>query len=793
MPLFLKRRTSPRRAGEVATEKVGHAWVVHAPAGMTDEARALAARLPAEPEHELVVVDLPAGSPSTAWEALAATLPSGKRGIRLFVTGPFREFGSPVGQWLSTRLGRTVTAADGEVMPGAGDVLFVSPAHGQGWLRFRPGEDPEPRGRRFPQLGWEIPLLAESTPIGSGVTAEPLPAGLWLRTDGDERWQTVSRTRLSRLLPCRPDVIMLVLGGQYLPDLPLEMVARFWDKVPADVRPKVRFMQYGPARPVWRAFGQDLADTLGEEVTCYTGIPVGRPDSPSVFTVRPDGSHGWNTYARTFSYRPGASPRLCEHRAPLPDLPEVAPGVYRYEDDAVLEVVHSGLWVRPPREPAHAAAVRGTAMDPVAGRLLYDTSDEEQADRMRAVAESVAARLDFPARLVTRLRPVGTSPDLPPTEPAAAPKPPETAAEELELPWLTRLLGTGSLTPARHRTGGDSRITRLLSGPPAEADEPFVPEGAESVTIRLRRVPVEEPRPDSVSEPEGPVAKPMATTAEPESAVPEPIVREPEPPADAVVVQPPPEPATAAYALDEDRAWLREVWQAEYDAEAAAVEQVLAAHPKLAGHPAGALPDAVAVRWYLAGRDGDIDASSHAGDTGPHARFGRCVAAGLERLPAYRGSTTTTVTLTPAEWEYLRVRPVLAERGFLNLLTRPCASLPGNVDLLVWSSSGRRTAALEPLVGGVADRVVFLPGSRFKVLATVEPGSSARGRILLRELAPTEVDAAGRVENNRSSLDEFAKISLGRAAERWSRKEATERVPPAAARRFHHFPGLVLR
>jgi hypothetical protein len=759
---------------------------------MTDEAKGLAARLPTDPEHELVVADLPAGSPSTAWEALAAALPRGKRAIRLVVTGPFREFGSPVGQWLSTRLRRTVTAADGVVLPGAGDVLFVPPAHGEGWVRFRPGEAPEPQGRRFPQLGWEIPLLAENTPIGSGVTAEPLAAGLWLRTDGDERWQTVSRMRLSRWLPCRPEVIMLVLGGQHLPELPLEMVARFWDKVPADVRPKVRFMQYGPTRPGSRAFGHDLADTLGEEVTCYTGIPVGQPESPSVFTVRPDGSHGWNTYAQAFSYRPGAQPRLGEHRAPLPDLPEVAPGVYRYADDAVLEVVHSGLWVRPPREPAHAAAVRGTALDPITNGLLYDTSNEAQAERMRAVAESVAARLDYPARLASRLRPAGTSPDLPSaepepeSEPAAAPEPPEMAAEsppaaELELPWLATLIGTGSFIPSQNRASGDSRITRLLDGSPDEADDPLAPEGAESATIRLRRVPVGKPRPESVTEPGLAALEPIAREPAPSAVA-------TAPPADAGVAQPPLEPTTAAYTPAEDRAWLRERWPADYDAEAADVKQVLAAHPKLAG----ALPDAVAVRWYLAGRDGSIDGSPRAGDAGPHARFGRCVAAGLERLPGYRGSTTTTVTLTPAQWEYLRDRPVLAERGFLNLLTRPCANLPGDVDLLVWSSSGRRTAALEPPAGGVADRVVFLPGTRFKVLATVEPDSSARGRILLRELAATEVDAAGRVDHNRSSLDEFAKISLGRAAERWSREEAIERVPPAAARRFHHLPGLVL-
>jgi hypothetical protein len=169
----------------------------------------------------------------------------------------------------------------------------------------------------------------------------------------------------------------------------------------------------------------------------------------------------------------------------------------------------------------------------------------------------------------------------------------------------------------------------------------------------------------------------------------------------------------------------------------------------------------------------------------------RCVVSGLSRLPSHRGPTTFAATLDAAQWEYYRERPTITDWGFVNALTDPCANLPGDTDVLVWSMTARRTRLLEPDTGGVADRVLFTPGSRFTVLELTEPGPDTRGRLLLRELSPSEVDETGRVAAAPPALTELATTSLRGAEEQWAAAPRTGRVTPAEAARFGALPGLV--
>ncbi|TVT57822.1 hypothetical protein FNH05_06930 [Amycolatopsis rhizosphaerae] len=736
MPLLTRLRARLRTETDLVAEEIGHALLVHGRAGASDEAQALAVTV-AEPELGLVVADLPSDSQANAWEALAVAIPKEKRGIRLVLAGPFRESGFEVGQWLSARLDRTVVAADGRVLPAAGGGLFVTTGQDSrtgSWVRFQPGQAPEREGSRFPRPAWESAAVTGTSPLGSGTTAEQLPAGMWLRTDGDERWLAVSRTRLIRTLACLPDVLTVVLGGQHIPELPLDEVKRFWALLAAEDRSRVRFVHYGPVRPEPgnRPLGHLLADTLGEEVNCYAGIPVGGGVMPDVFTVRPDGSHGWKTFAQVYSYPGGAepaAPRLRAHREPLPGLPEITPGVYRYAPDAVVEVVAAGLWIRPPEEPAHAAHVRSAPVDVVRLRLFHEAG--EAAERMRTVAEEVRDRLEYSTRLAVTLVPVTASS-------ASGPEPtgePEPEPGSVALPWLARLLATGAF---------------LL--PEREPDGEPVPERREgSLHGRIGG--------------EG-----TLHGTEPEAGA-----------------------RVTADVTEDDRAWLRETWRERFEAEAGQVREVLAANPRLSGRsPEGTLTEALAVRLYLAETAGDdLDAALRSGRAGEHVRFGRCAAAGLARLPVLRGPAVTALTPTERQWELYGENPVLTEWGFLNLLTAPCDTLHGDTELLVWSMSGRRTALLEPVEDPVPGRVVFPPGTRFKVLDRTEPVSGSRGRIVLRELSPSEIDGEGRVDPNRVSLDKFTKASLEKAADRWARSQARERVPSTRAARFRHLPGLV--
>ena len=104
--------------------------------------------------------------------------------------------------------------------------------------------------------------------------------------------------------------------------------------------------------------------------------------------------------------------------------------------------------------------------------------------------------------------------------------------------------------------------------------------------------------------------------------------------------------------------------------------------------------------------------------------------------------------------------------------------------------TARRTRLLEPESDGVHERVLFVPGTNFKVLGLIEPqGEETRGRLLLRELTALEVDNDGRVDPNRISLDELALQSLQRQFEKWA-GQATAQVAPAMAARFSMLPGL---
>ncbi|MCG8916474.1 hypothetical protein L6E12_11800 [Actinokineospora sp. PR83] len=876
MSLLARLRTRHQEHVDFAATPVGHALVLHAPGVIGDAARAVAPALPADVDRDLVVADLPSAATATR-AALVAALPRGPRGIRLVLTGT--PVGSPAdaARWFSERLDRPVAVAAEPLPRGATAVLLVGAGRDGGWTGF-------PRSADFASV------VARSHVPGEPETAEPLPAGVWLRPDGEPRWLAVNRAELTGTVPEVPGTLTLVLGGQHLPPLTLDAVARFWSTLTAADRARARFARYGLVRlPTGHDLGQALADVLGEEVACYNGLPAGDPGAPRVRTVQPNGSLCWDTFAQLFTHLPHepgaepAAPRLLGHRAPVAGLDEVTPGVYRWEPDAVVEVVRAGLWVRSPEEPAHAAAVRAAPVDPATHQLFHDADD-----RLREVARAVAEQLDVQVRLVNRVVPAPTERAAPePGSPVDESAP--AAPAEVDLPWLAQLIRTDSAltappppvtaaqagrfaraavgpTPAVAAVAqtvvlahprrpadldppadpvadpvaepDDGLIGKILRGAlapvpasihlpeadderPAEPLDPAADEVWESAAGHLAEQAPEPTFPDParvelvaapesaeiepVAVPEGVETKPVVAPegAEVESVVvpegtgveqvsdPERAGVEPVASPGGAGVEPVVEPGGAEIGPEGERAWVRATWAAEF-AAAESTASVLARHPKLAdpAAPEDALTDAVALRLYLAGAAVDLDPALRAASNAPVLRLGRCAASAAARLPAHRGGTVTALSPTPAQWESYREREVVVEQGFLHLLAAPCAAQRGEVDLLVWSMTGRRTAPLEPAEDAVTDRVLFLPGTRFKVLDLSEPAAGERGRIVLRELSPAEVDADGGAESNRSSLDRFARTSLERAVDRWARQEPCERVPATAADRFRLLPGL---
>ena len=395
-------RWSPKgNDAPVGKHMVGNALVLHTAEQISPEAQTLALTVQEDADNDIVLLDLQGDMPVGIWESVAGALNRRRRGIRLVVCGQQTETTVLAGQWLSERLNRTVIAPHGYIIRGAAGALFVHAGEHSGWVRYRPGKTPTWDAKRFPQPLWDV-AATEFMPTSSAGVAEPLPGGVWIRDTRDidlirEHWQW-----LVTALPCQPHALAVVLGCPGTPPLPLDDIARFWRELDEENRRRVRFVHYGPVQvPKGETLGQTLADLLSSQVICFGGIPVGDPARPQMHTVTASGELGWQVFARELSYTPRlrptappAIPHMLSHRAPLVLGEPLAPMVYWYANDAVIEVVQSGLWMRPMEAPRNAESVRAAKPSAEHHTFIFDDATEARAVRMRALAEDVIARLD---------------------------------------------------------------------------------------------------------------------------------------------------------------------------------------------------------------------------------------------------------------------------------------------------------------------------------------------------------------------------------------------------------------
>jgi hypothetical protein len=244
--------------------------------------------------------------------------------------------------------------------------------------------------------------------------------------------------------------------------------------------------------------------------------------------------------------------------------------------------------------------------------------------------------------------------------------------------------------------------------------------------------------------------------------------------------------------IGQERAWLRRTMTRQYDALASNIGRLLAENPGLRGDAGTAQSDAqtdlVALHMYLSGRARQVDAAVRSGQVGPHVPFGRCVAAGLLRMPSYRGATRLSATLKESEWAWYRDRRLVTEWAFCSALASGSAGLPGDVEFLIWSRTGRRTHLIEPRV---PSQVLFPPGTNFKLLRV---RGDERREILLREISPGEISADGSVEPGEVPHDEIALRGLERASGAWrqSGAEVAEDLLEGYRHRFGNPPGLII-
>ncbi len=846
----------------------------------------------------LVFVDLPAAAVIANRDDFATYLAT-RPGVPRFVpVRPQESAGfasAQFGEWLACQLGREVLAHEGRAVDAAGG-RFVPVGSGAGWLRFAAGRVPTAYSRRFPTPAWERPVFAEVLDLGGGVRAEPLPAGVWITAPGPPQIADSYRKWLIGGLKMDPAHPRVVIGHPGLAT-PLAAVAAFWARLDDEIARVVRFAGFGPvesaAEPSGRALGYELADLLGAPVTVEPGVPVLAPSAAGgtrTRTLLPDGAMRWQPYVWGLRYlprsadgaEPDAGPEPVGYRAPIEGLFEVAPAVYEYAPESVLEVTQSGLWMRPPGASPESAVVRGAPPEPDRTKLFYTAPIQvapnaagarPDAERMRRLAEEAAARLEPDLAEVcdvlpstAALRPTVQAPEQSPWLPAAeitpevAPVVPavpgvgvaaSTAAasvdETLILEALIEMIAaenaeTETACVAESETVAQSEseaVTESVPEPesvPESASEPVTESVAEAVVevepvqepagqleatavsppptpaspppigrIRLESGPALDfpvvaapllPSPPEAppSTPE-PVVEPVAVVA---SSVPdiEPVPRPAPPTALRPRVQSVPSPESSAVlpsrALEQERQWLRRNLAEQYDATVGLVSRVLSESPGLrtgGAALADVLVDLVAVHLYLSGHTRRFDDLVRSGRVGPHVPLARCVASGLRRLPSHRGATLMRTTLREHELQWYGSRNLVTEWAFAPALTGARARLPGDVDVLIWSLTARRTDLLAPQL---PDQVVFLPGTSFKVLS-VATAAGDRARVLLRELAASEIAADGRVDPGRVPFDEVALRGLTEAGEKWSAQESADSLPESYADRFGASPGLIVQ
>lgn len=328
----------------ITVERVRHALVV----GRLDTDGAavlLAANLPARREKTFVVVGDSSVDAMTRLDPwVTADLADAIHGDVCVVAPRFGSMGRdgtlPPARLLADRLGVEVTAADGEPVGLADGTVFV-PGPTAGWVSFRPGGQRVRVGARLPAPWWQEGLPAP----GPHVTH--VPAGLWVRReDAPPRPDDPLLARVPDL-----DRMYVVLGapGELPPSR--ETVTTVLRGLPDESRDRAVLAWYGSG-----VMAPAMAAAIAADLDTPVRVGHGVPGDGGLVYVDEQGAARWRPFAVESVYRPGREPVLDRWTAP-PSLALAAPGSFRLTAGWVVDVVASGLVVRPESRQVQAAAV----------------------------------------------------------------------------------------------------------------------------------------------------------------------------------------------------------------------------------------------------------------------------------------------------------------------------------------------------------------------------------------------------------------------------------------------------
>ncbi|WP_285753478.1 hypothetical protein [Lentzea sp. NBRC 105346] len=834
---------------------VGATLVIGAPEGPSQAASQLARQLPADRGRTVVVVDFPSADQNAFWPSVATAL-GGRGPVRLAVSYAGSMRPTAPGQWLADQLQTEVVAPDGVLttVPGAS---FVVGTAGYGtWLKFAPGASPMPYGRRFPVPQWEAMDPNSPWPTGEVGISEPIPAGLWLRAQQPAFDPGAPDARPIVALPCRDQVLTVVIGGPGQAPIPTDEVCRLLTALPQAARTRVRLVPYGTDTSV----GRLVADQLGEPIFMYTGLPVGNlRNGPGAATVAvdPRGQQTWRPFVTEVRCTPYEDvPAVSGYRPPVQGLAEVTPGVFGLGENVVLEVVPSGLWVREADEPYNAAEVRSQPVDPEWARLTVGTPGRSTPGAVAVSGAALVERLEPEVRKLLRVvfcdsqvkapdmpvfapaPPPVTPPPPPPVAPPPAPAPPSHAApeppaagpamvafptatpgeasrhaaiaelaasREAELAagarprWEAEVAASREAEPAASAGGARSAPPRreaevaasaadVRPSPPRwdtevaasrEAEPAASAGGARSAPPR-REAEVAAPAADARPSPPrwdtevaaSREAEPAASTA---GARPSPPRREaevaasrtarpireeeeaiewpewrfrldgplaPVPPASWEV---PPQTPSDRETLpadhrssEADRDAVRRALGERYAPHAATVCRLLAQRDEGQEDPQAfeaMVTDLTALVACLSQDEEMVVETLRMGRLGRLRPYVSCVVSSLSRLPSFAGVTACWGGSGPTGPRRYRTGDILVDHGLLDTIANPVQRVGGQIEYVVWSVSGRRVEVTDRVAISTQERVIFPPGTAFRVLAVVEAEDDQPMQVMLQEVA----------------------------------------------------------
>ncbi|MEU7528266.1 hypothetical protein AB0A74_21230 [Saccharothrix sp. NPDC042600] len=720
--VVVEREPAPAPAAvapQFSASFAGATLVVGPPQGPGQAATALARSLPVDRGRTVVVIDFPPGDESAFWPAVAAAL-KGRGPVRLMTSHAGTMRPTAPAQWLCEQLQAEVVAADGAVttVPGA---AFVVGNGGYGsWLRFLPGGSPMPMGRRFPVPQWEAVDPNSPWPTGEVGVSEPIPAGLWLRAQRTPFDPAAPDARAVVTLPCRDNVLTVVVGGPGQPPIPVEEVCRLLGGLSSAARSRVRLVWYGGEHQ-----GQAVADQLGEPIALYSGLPVAAlRNGAAVVAVNPRGQQTWRPYVTEVSYTPGGGPSVSGYRVPVPGLVERGPGVFDLGGGVVLEVVPSGLWVRDAED--NGPEVRALPVDPEWARLTVGSPGKTTAGAVAVAGASLVERLEPEVRRLLKV--VFCDPTPPPQPPMAEPahEPVEDAHEEPFGPEPVEEL----LEPV-----AQVEPVRPVVPVAPVVPEPVVPQPAAHVPSMPQVSPSPQaPHVPPARERLAPVHVEPAQVEEPPADDPVPISLDgplPHSPAPVWGEREGAEFVPADHRSTEaERDALRRMLGERYAEHAAVACRHIEVRPEDPEAFEAVVTDLAAVSACLQQDEEILVEALRTGRLGRLWPYAAGVVSGLRRLPVHQG-----VTVCWGDSRRYRTGDLLVEHGLLSTVAGPSVPFDGRTEFVIWSVTGRRVQVVDSFGSVVQERVVFPPGTTFKVLAVAEAEESAPMQVMLQEVA----------------------------------------------------------